>query len=376
MLTIANYSFLDGASEGYIKIPRAALSSSEGNWDIMVEIPRELDSFQTLKYCGFKRRAANTILQSYRENEAEFPGTADLLDFMTGYIDATPEDVWEDPSHDWDTALKAMGMAAEARQAVMDPEFEDIRRTQTGKQSAKGTVKQRMETLQKIDKHLTQNKDRISSRGQQNPQNAWVYEKQNLASGDVVLLKGGTVDKLGTAFPQTQTVIIRLLSIFSDPPTDFASSKIALYLTQSRKCAMRHAYYAQRCAYRGAELSDAGILHIGVPWAELADSRTLAEKEMRSLVWSSRGADKLTPQGLAEEAKYAGEKILAGKICDMSDEQLRRQTGPDQMRIMDLDGHTPDQHVVMETPKAIAMSPAAVGKTWLEILPQQFFPKN
>ena len=163
-LTAANINFLDGASEGWIRIPRAVYSgfNKEEYWDRWVEFTKELDSIHAVQFCGFEENAAMEILRRYREHDAEDPDGLDLFAFMIWYIEGLPEDqdAW-DVEHDWDAALKAMGIAAEARDGILDPDFIDIRMTQTAKKWAKQTVTERIRTLEKIDGKIEDNRDWI-----------------------------------------------------------------------------------------------------------------------------------------------------------------------------------------------------------------------
>lgn len=63
------------------------------------------------------------------------------------------EDAWQ-PDHDWDAALKKMGMRREVRLAILNPEFDAMRLMGTAQHWAIDTVEMRWESLESLDRMI------------------------------------------------------------------------------------------------------------------------------------------------------------------------------------------------------------------------------
>lgn len=135
-------------------------SSSEGS----VTIPEDFESDECLIYLGFKKHAAADIMRQYFAAKAKLASTVgfdygELVNLATSYVERA-EDAWL-PEHDWDSALKNMGMRKEVRVAILNPKFENLRLTGTAQSCAIDTIELRWDFLNSLDQAIARKAERL-----------------------------------------------------------------------------------------------------------------------------------------------------------------------------------------------------------------------
>lgn len=94
-----------------------------------IEIPETLESKETYEFIGFDEDVAFEILERYSNNDPDMPGN--FLQFAQYHI-GTELDAYTE--HDnWDARMESMGVAKALRNAILIPEFDDLRYTQSAK---------------------------------------------------------------------------------------------------------------------------------------------------------------------------------------------------------------------------------------------------
>ncbi|KAI1613149.1 hypothetical protein EDD36DRAFT_465285 [Exophiala viscosa] len=136
-----------------------------------IEVPVFLDSVEAIRFIGFKKEAAEQILQCFHAayNEKGKTKTTDplivhdLTSFAKGHLEGKGN-AWL-PDHDWNGSLKAMGIRKRTRQGICseDPEVSCVRFTNSAKTWARETIEDMWIFLTAIDKNIKRYLRRIQS---------------------------------------------------------------------------------------------------------------------------------------------------------------------------------------------------------------------
>jgi hypothetical protein len=132
-----------------------ALGGNELTSAVETTIPEILFSEQTYQYCGFTPAVAAELWSLFQANRDELPQVGDpnhrdyFLSFAFARIDAVPKSTSEDET-EWTTALQDMGVDSQLQDAIMDPEFSDLRETESAAFWAKDAVDDRLYTIEEF----------------------------------------------------------------------------------------------------------------------------------------------------------------------------------------------------------------------------------
>ena len=110
---------------GWLRVRASRLSTSSSD-ESMVDIPTVLESYQTLRYIGFASGAATTIFETYTAEDQSI----ELLEFAKGHVRSFPDAT---AAMDWSSAMDRMGINTDLRNLILDPEYEDVRLSQTAR---------------------------------------------------------------------------------------------------------------------------------------------------------------------------------------------------------------------------------------------------
>ncbi|KAK0715159.1 hypothetical protein B0H67DRAFT_644941 [Lasiosphaeris hirsuta] len=131
----------------------------------MVEIPEVLNSQETLEFFGFRPDAAKTIFESWEELQ-QTPGQLgqceNILTAAERYITrmADVEDAWL-PTHNWRQALVKMGINSDLTDAILDDNFDEIRKTASASAWVIDTFRTSWEFLEGLDKRIRCKEDEM-----------------------------------------------------------------------------------------------------------------------------------------------------------------------------------------------------------------------
>lgn len=395
---LAPFDFDRPAEPGYRRLRRAAVSSSsdESIWHEPIDIPIYLHSLQSLRFVGFKKSAAEVILQNYRSAFLEVGHVPfDLYDFMRGFIEGNSKEDAYRAGHDWDGFLKSRGIRKRVRMGILNPEYDDIRLTKSAKDWALETIEDGWIFLTGMDKTVKRNGEKIkkafskdgpgvrakrrsetgseadekigSSAHSTIPASSTFIEDNN----NIVFYKGETVSRLEEAFSYDGEV--RLMALRTTPPSDFSGEKSLLYLTKQYQCAFEYAKFAHSRSSR----QDAGIFKISIPKDLLADSREISGEEWKELVFACRGPNKYSNACIRKQQEYDEETVLIGPICGISNEQCNDLNEPSEITPLTLKtGLKASQHVFMSGRRVLDIAEACRGRTMIEVTMQKMEEKD
>ncbi|KAL8749360.1 MAG: hypothetical protein Q9199_007735 [Rusavskia elegans] len=336
-------------------------SSSSEEAEPRVTIPAVLESVQALSFIGFTDRAADQIMYRHSLVSAH-RDDVDILSFAKGHIRSANDASL--PWENWRDAMDEMGVKDSVQEAIMLPQFESLRLTQSAMfwvldtisakymylQSIDGEVlgyargPRRSESYVQIESRLSGESRPSSSRptepssskaapGRANPQPSQALHlganDHQVGAGEIELLKGGTQVRLMQAF-RTPTdppnaVINRLQNIYSAIPGDFSPDEQALYLTKQRDVAYQYMDYArERTNEQSQQLLAVGILHIIIPTDLLADHAQIYADEWREFVMHCRLQTGQFPSHLTN---LQNTSVIMGPILKANDAMVRNLVG-------------------------------------------------
>jgi hypothetical protein len=382
------FNFDGSAEPGHRRLRRAAVSSSsdESTWDELIDIPIYLHSLQSLRFVGFKKAAAEVILERYHSaliRHANIP--MEFYDFMTGFLEGRPENAYR-ADHDWDKVLKDLGIRERVRMGILNPDYDHLRLTKSAKDWALITIEDGWIFLTGMDKAVKRNGKKIKKAFSKDGPGARAKRRSEIGSeaeqqtgslvhptttasstiiednNNIVLYKGGTVPRFEEAFSSDGELL--LWALISAPPTDFSSTSSFLYFSKQYQCAFEYAGYAHS---RHPE-QDAGIFKISVPKELLADSREIFDEEWKELVFACRSPKKLARSGLETQLKYDEENLLIGPICGISNEQCKRLNEASELKPLTLKtGVKASQDVIKSVKRITDIGEACQGRAMIEV---------
>lgn len=148
---------------GMLEVTRRALrsSSSEESYVSTYEtsssepssiIPEYMVSLETFQYIGLIPKVAKSCwkcwINSPEDSRDPGGGPNDFLSFARAHIHNAGPDVSDD--QDWEEAMRGWGVAEELIERIMNPEYADLRITQSGKYWVLDTLTLRYEALKGI----------------------------------------------------------------------------------------------------------------------------------------------------------------------------------------------------------------------------------
>lgn len=334
---------------GFRTVSVSSYSSSSASSDESVEIPEDLNSYQFLVFAGFTDETARIIYNRWLNWDNATIGSY-VYDFAVGHVDGRSSvlDAVEEDD-DWDTALLEMGVNDRLRAAILNPEFDSVRLTESASYWVKDTIKEayvfvdtltrRMEARRAVQLSRTNTPDEsiqprraiqqrpniTSSRGASQPISA-VGESATPPSaidGRTMYFKGGAEARLLQSIHDDGSV--HLNALFSTPPTDFHPTKHTyVYFTKNKDVAEKYAGY---CEERIPPVK-AAVLCIAMPSA-LPNTTEIYGDDWRKLMWFSRNervstaAEWELPTSLR---RYEEAGILIGNVCGDATKKIERMS--------------------------------------------------
>jgi hypothetical protein len=162
-LTLLNFNEDPTPENGFIRLSHGSYSewSEESDWASTVEIPELLESVQSLRFMGMKKRVCQQIYSNWVGAIRDFPNMpVDFFNFIEATIMGAPTDAMT-LADDWDAALKDIGMNKATREAILDPRFINMRLTRSAKEWALDTADMGWQFLVNLDETVKKNKNKI-----------------------------------------------------------------------------------------------------------------------------------------------------------------------------------------------------------------------
>lgn len=255
--------------------------------------PRVSNSQETLIFFGFQPDVAKTIFESWQQLQQtpdELGYGDDIITSAEYYIEimADVEDAWL-PTHNWRQALAKMGLNRQLADAILDSDFDEIRKSQSASAWVRDSFRISWEFLQGLDRRVRRTPSpsltpRPAMRAPTIPDHV---------DGRTILHKGGSFTRLAAAFDDDGT--FKISRLLSNSP-DFHRNRNGLfYLTKDLDIAEKYTRYAQR----RVPLEEGCILSFAVPNELCADSRQIYGRDWQELVWWSRSSPYLEDKTLA-----------------------------------------------------------------------------
>lgn len=395
-----------------VSVKSYSSSSSSATDDETVEIPTDLNSREVLEFLGFDDAVGNEIFANWQASQDD-----EIEDWVIGFARAYVEHMGRlynavDEDDEWDDALKKMGMSKDMRDRILDPEFKDLRLTQSARYWVKDTINEAFYFLttlsSRMEQRLASQAPRVNSPDSSLPPRPAIRPEQSRGArgasrggrgggqqrgrgggrggrgggqqplpdgraphppperveNRIMLFKGGLEARLERCFRDDRTVMFGPLQ--SKPPTDFhPANSTYLYLTKYHDAALMYANYAVR---RTPEAKTA-VLHVAVPNELLSDSREIFGNDWRDLVWSSRN-ETVAEENLRELPvslrHYEESPILIGTICKNPTEKITLMSDKSQLEELRRRASSKaSQYVIQSIPRQREIASACKGFVWI-----------
>lgn len=349
IIAIVRSSSAPPPKRGFSAISRSSYSSNSSASDHhdIVEIPEVLNSRETLEFFGLQPDVAKTIFESWQELQ-QAPGQLgygdDIITSAEHYIKtmADVEDAWL-PTHNWRQALIKMGINSDLTDAILDSNFDKIRKSKSASAWAIDTFRTSWEFLEGLDKRVRRKKDEVDRLVTPSPSIAprpairnepglldsykeppalklsAMSAMPDSIDGRIMLHKGGAMTRLVPAFNEDGS--LNVAKLFSAPPTDFHRTRAdLLYFTKNIDIAEQYANFSQR----RVPAEEGAVLSFAVP-TELVDMRReIFGRDWQQLLWWARGpvrslGDVQLPASLTQ---YTEAPLLIGYICGMANDKV------------------------------------------------------
>lgn len=337
--------------------------------EYIVEIPKTLESKETYEFIGLTEEIASDIWKRYNTRDPAMPDS--FLEFAQYHIEMNKAPDAYTKYDDWDACMEHMGVTKALRDAILIPEFEDLRYTQSAKHWVIDAFEMRFGALESIAEKISNNMQ-IKQRKpgyfySSNPSSSFPNPIPLPASSSSVALSKTSKQKQGEKQPTETTRLakagvqievaapspipaefttvwkaldkrrcngfldpasgrINLDPIASRSPTDFHGKTDAVYFTPQKSVAYRYAMWAKQ----KASIAEVMMIQIDVPF-ELTEGKfgstdfthriwkdSNPDCEWNQLIWTSRRQER-RPKNLAYLQKYG---MLIGHICTGRDSNI------------------------------------------------------
>ncbi|KAK1818936.1 hypothetical protein LTR12_006624 [Friedmanniomyces endolithicus] len=371
------------------------LSSSDSDTDDSIVIPDNLISVATLEICGFTSEAANEIFDAYENRDGPYPPSLDELaiQYITGAAYQHDAIAYED---DWAGALAGMGIKAEKRQAILDPEFTQLRMRGTAETWAKDIVQTIYDwfrdDLDNILTHTSKSaKGHKPRAGSPNPNVAASpairpsSSRPSSSSGPsqqsqpivevsvavpataprnhTMIYKGGATSRLRKMWPREESNKIDLTKLHSTLPTDYSpNNAFMLYFAKNKPLAHHYAKYAQGTL----NPVPASILHIAIPEDLLTSPVEVFGKNFQDLVFESRSGRKDENILSGHLQRFTKATLLVGSVSWQSNNVIARMKDSGDVKAMKLGTESPSQYAFVGEAKTAELNGKCRGMVWLE----------
>ncbi|GKT88034.1 LOW QUALITY PROTEIN: hypothetical protein Ct61P_05884 [Colletotrichum tofieldiae] len=380
----------------------ASYSSSSSSEDT-VDVPDDLNSKEILLFAGFDKDVADRIWRHWCDQE-------DQQDFVIQagrhYIKAKAMELNAiDDDDDWNAALNNMGISEDMQRRIMNPEFNDIRRTRSAEEWALDNLEETFDFLAGLSRRIEKLRkantiDRVKSPDENKKPTPAIrpgrHDRSGASSSSVFLLvvrnvlwhwqssftcdsfthspkaidgrtmmyKGGSEARIQDSISEAQG--LRIGKLYSTAPTDFhPASNTLLYFTKHHDVALKYARYQ---AERLPPIK-AAVLQVAIPNNLLSDAREIYGENWRDLVWNSRNkrlhADGIELPGHLRQ--FVDNDVLVSNLCtDTTDKISLRLDNKSQLQIFKLpNGVKATQHVIQTVSRQKEIAKETVGFVWL-----------
>lgn len=117
-----------------------------------IEIPETLESKETYEFMGLTEEVASDIWKRYNTRDPAMPDS--FLEFARYHIEINDAPDAYTRYDDWDACMKHMGVTKTLRDAILIPEFEDLRYTQSAKHWVIDAFEMRFGSLESIPERI------------------------------------------------------------------------------------------------------------------------------------------------------------------------------------------------------------------------------
>ena len=332
---------------GWQTIPSGGLwDSGTSDPEASVELPQFLESAEAMEFLGFTPEAALAIVQRFKD-DSTFIKDDCILEYAKDQVTSSPDVGC--PEDDWTSAIIAMGITQTLCQQILDPQFTDLRLTQTAYFWVFDTIKAKFDFLLALDgiilgytpralgplslqvrlgrsKKCLYTETRLSkneAKRRPKPRLEIPSTQQSLLDTEFLLLKGGDCGRLNRVIRRKTDYenVNEIVNALSMPPGDFAGFDAALYCTTQWQAAYHDAKYAKaRLRTSGQDFIDVGVLHILIPKELMAGAVDVQGDIWKEYVWNHR-LQQTTPEHLRwlDEAP-----IVVGPVAKCSEEKFER----------------------------------------------------
>ncbi|MCJ1385010.1 hypothetical protein MMC17_008128 [Xylographa soralifera] len=255
----------DSTDSGYV-------SEGSSSWQFL-KIPDFLESQATLQWLGFNPDAAKMLIQPWENWDPEDPS-----DFMTLVRDHVRTSEYDavGPYENWVRALQTIGVTPKLRDAILDPDYQQIRYTQSAKYWVVDSMRGRFRILSAAQESSIERARFRKREAARKVAGTWTKEEIEKESpkptvaygtaypqyvpGSITLWIGHDKLRFKEAFPPGEEVFLERMS--SEAPSDFCGLPAAmLYTALDMEVAQINAGYAKR----RIESSTSCLLSIQIP---------------------------------------------------------------------------------------------------------------
>ncbi|MCJ1483718.1 hypothetical protein MMC06_003886 [Schaereria dolodes] len=401
-----------------------------------VEIPVVLESRETLVFIGLHPDTASQLFTTWERLEVEDDPnfSISLIDLACEHVENCPVDDAETAADDWRSCLEALSVNERLTEAIMDPDFEELRYTAPCKFWVQDTFRVAYEGLERLEGNLKSKKEQFSRHGMKRTKHAGsISEVPSLPSPrSQERISGLPRSPLSpdTASESTQAMAVSEQAEVSEPSQpvlgqaveapmsipgmtmlwrasasakidqflradgslnfinqgyirgDFSPDKSLAYFTPQKETADQYATWAKKKAI-GTEIS---ILQMAVPDSSLQglsikylrySDRSQPTDEWKKLIWCGRKGEEL----LDDIAYIADMAIIIGHIASARNKKLLKMeswTKVNESHLMMVESggeqRAAIQLVFQTTPARKAIDVACRGMVWIHSLGTYLYP--
>ena len=299
-----------------------------------IEVPDKLLSIESYVYMGFTEMVARQIWDRFITRPHDMPDT--FLDFAYAHVNMSSEPEVYCADEDWDGCLRRCGINEKLRNAILMPEFQDIRYSQSAQYWATDSIGMNYEALITTNERLREemhaqytldqrrrpgytfsSKDQPQHSSSSNPSQGKGKSKESASKptkssapsvtlevkpapicplGHATVWKGISKKRCeGFINPVTQALNVGKLA--STCPSDFSKNHALIYFTPQKAVADRCASWAKHKA-PNAEIA---IVQVNVPvsfseqkiddypFTYLLQNSNDPDNEWKQVIWHSKG---------------------------------------------------------------------------------------
>lgn len=333
---ISGASLLSLSSSGSNSQTDSEYASSSTTHPAFLYLPDSIESEATLVWLGFEPAKAKFLFQSwqgYDPNDiVEFPG------LVTHYIKHFYEDVTGADDDEWNHLFSKLGITQDLKNAILDPQFKQIRLTESCKDwlidtfegkfciltAIQGASRKRAKLIQDAAKRgSTEPVGMIEILGGPREENSVKMQTNAYpqhSPGSTTLWKGGDKAKFAPLFQVDGTLTLQHLC--SLRPTDFCrGGRDVIYTTVHREVAELYANFAKR---RIGDSATPCIVSLQVPNSLIQSLNPLFLQYgelWQNIVWNCRWGQPI--RGPLRE--YTSRDLIIGPICGKPNKVIAQQ---------------------------------------------------